>query len=194
MLPDFPKVRMFTKDILMKRFNKQVFQKTGIMQNMPIEELHEGNRVVLHRYDGSTQRVSMKAIGSEMRLERDEFIENGLKAIIEAMDKTAGSIARKQTKCFFKQLDDICVETGQTYDAKGQPLSYDMILNQFETFDIDFDNNGQPLMPTIIAPPKLQEKFENLEITKKQEKRFEEIIEQKRSEWHYRESNRKLVN
>jgi len=194
MLPDFPKVRIFAHEILMTRFHKQVFQETGIMRDIPKEEIHEGNRVELHRYDGSTQKVSMKPTVSEMRLERDKFKKKGLSAVLEAMDQTAADIARKQTKYFFEQLDDICDQAGQTYDAKGQPLSYDLILKQFEMIEIDFDENDQPLMPTIVSDPKVQEKFGKLEITKEQKKRFEEIIEQKRSEWHYRESHRKLVN
>ena len=194
MLPDFPKVRIFAHEKLMNRFHRLVFQKTGIMQDIPKEEIHEGNRVELHRYNGTKQKVAMTPTVSEMRLERDEFKEKGLSAVLEAMDQTAADIARKQTKYFFEQLDDICDQAGQIYDAKGQPLSYDLILKQFEMIQVDFDENGQPLMPTIISGPKVQEKFDKLEITKEQEKRFEEIIEQKRSEWHYRESDRKLVN
>ncbi len=194
MLPDFPKVREFTNEKMMIWFHRRVFQKTGIMQEILKEEIHEGNRVELHRYDGTKQKVSMKPTVSEMRLERDEFKEKGLPAVLTAMDKTAADIARKQTKYFFEQLDDICEQAGQTYDAKGQPLSYDLILEQFEMVQIDFDENGQPLMPTILSGPKIHEIFDKLEITEEQEKRFEEIIEQKRSEWHYRESDRKLVN
>ena len=193
MLPDFPKVRKFAHEILVARFHKQV-QETGIMQGLPKEKIHEGNRVELHRYDGTKQKVSMKSTVSEMRLERDKFEEKGLPAVLEAMDQTAADMAEKQTKDFFEQFDDICEQAGQTYDAKGQPLSFDLILDLLETIQIDFDENGQPLMPTLVSGREIQEKFDKLEMTKEQEKRFEEIIEQKRSEWHYRESDRKLVN
>ncbi len=192
MLPDFPKVRILAHEILMKWFHKQVFQKTGIMQDIPKEEIHEGNRMELQRYNGTKQKVSMKPTVSEMRLERDKFEEKGLPAVLEAMDQTAADMAGKQAKYFFEQLDDICDQSGQTYDAKGQPLSFDLILDQLETIQIDFDENGQPLMPILVSGREIQEKFGKLVITNEQEKRLEEIIEQKRSEWHYRESDRKL--
>lgn len=194
MLPDFPKVRLYAHEILMKQFHKQVFSKTGIMQDIPKEEINEGDRVELHRYDGSKQKVAMTPTESEMLLERDTFQKTGLSAVLEAIDKTTTDMAGKQTKHFFEQLDDICDQSGQTYDAKGQPLSYDLILDQFEMIDIDFDENGLPLMPTIVSGANVKEKFDKLVITKEQERRFEKIIEQKRSEWYYRESDRKLVN
>ncbi len=101
MLPDFPKVRKFADDILMNWFRRRVFQKSGVMQDIPAEVLHEGNRVELHRYDGSVQVISMKPTASELRLEKNEFQKKGLGAVIGAMDRTAADMARKQTKPFF---------------------------------------------------------------------------------------------
>jgi hypothetical protein len=101
MLPDFPKVRKFADEILMNWFRRRVFQKSGVMQDIPAEVLHEGNRVELHRYDGSVQVISMKPTASELRLEKNEFQKKGLGAVIGAMDRTAADMARKQTKPFF---------------------------------------------------------------------------------------------
>ena len=92
MLPDFPKVRIFAHEKLMNRFHRLVFQKTGIMQDIPKEEIHEGNRVELHRYNGTKQKVAMTPTVSEMRLERDKFKEKGLPAVLEAMDQTAADV------------------------------------------------------------------------------------------------------
>jgi hypothetical protein len=194
MLPDFPEVRKFAQEILTKRFQKQVFQRSGIMQDIPKEVLYEGDRVELHRYDGSVQVVSMEPTKSELRLEENEFRKKGLGAVIEAMDKTAADMAEEQTKSFFRQLDEICKESGQTYDAKGQSLSYDLVLTALETTDIDFDAKGEPILPTLVTGSQMYEKIKNLEITKEQKERFEEIIERKRNDWRERESNRKLVN
>lgn len=82
MLPDFPKVRKFADEILMSWFRRRVFQKSGVMQDIPAEVLHEGNRVELHRYDGSVQVISMKPTASELRLEKNEFQKKGLGAVI----------------------------------------------------------------------------------------------------------------
>ena len=101
MLPDFPKVRKFADEILMNWFRRRVFQKSEVMQDIPAEVLHEGNRVELHRYDGSVQVISMKPTASELRLEKNEFQKKGLGAVIGAMDRTAADMARKQTKPFF---------------------------------------------------------------------------------------------
>ncbi len=95
MLPDFPKVRKFADETLMRWFRRRVFQKSGVLQDIPAEVLYEGNRVKLHRYDGSVQIISMKPTQSELRLEQNEFRKKGLGAVIDAMDRTAADMARK---------------------------------------------------------------------------------------------------
>jgi len=193
MLPDFPKVRKFADEILMRWFQRRMFQKTGIMQDIIKEVMHEGNRVELHRYDGTISKVSIGATESEFRLEKEEFEKKGLGAVIEAMDKTAADMAKKQSELFFQQLDEIVEETGQKIDAKGRPLSLDLFLETLEMMPIDFDENGEPLMPAILSSPSFKEKFDRLEETDEQRERFEELIERKRSDWRERESDRKLV-
>ena len=114
MLPDFPKVRKFADEILMNWFRRRVFQKSGVMQDIPAEVLHEGNRVELHRYDGSVQVISMKPTASELRLEKNEFQKKGLGAVIRLTSK------RRQLKPFLSK-QNCCVRIGQrkTIDAHG---------------------------------------------------------------------------
>ena len=124
----------------------------------------------------------------------EEFEKFGLNAVLKTLDKTASDVAEKQTKFFFSRLDAICEESGQTSDAKGRPMSYDLIFEMLEGFDIDFDDRGSPLLPTIISSQKIKSCFDKVEMTDEQKERFEELIEQKRSEWRDRESNRRLVS
>ena len=194
MLPDFPKVRDYASDLLKKWFYGRVSERTGVLQEMKNRILHEGDKVELHRSDGSTDSVAMESQRAEIRLELEDFKKFGLNAVLKTLDKTANDVAEKQTKFFFNRLNKICEESGQTSDAKGRPISYDLILEMLEGVDIDFDNRGNPLFPTIISSPKVKMFFDKAEITDEQKEKLEKLVEQKRSEWRDRESNRKLVN
>ena len=193
MLPDFPEVRTHMSEILKRRFHQRVAEGTGVLQKMKSRPLHEGNRLEFHRYDSSVDRVEMKPIGSKLQLRLDDFRRKGPEAVLEALDKTAADIAQKQSRFFFKRLDEICDETGQSVDAKGQPLSWDLIIQQLETIDIDFDENGRPILPTFIPTPRAPVAFAKIEPSDEENERFERLIEDKRAAWRDRESDRRLV-
>jgi hypothetical protein len=129
-----------------------------------------------------------------MTIRCDDLEKRGLSAILEAMEQTANEMAKQQTKHFITRLDEICKESGQVYDAKGQPLTFDTLLGLLETIDIDFDQRGQPLMPTILSGSDVVKKIGDLKITDEQNKRYSEILERKYSEWRDRESNRRLAD
>lgn len=194
MLPDFPKVRDYASEILRKWFYERVSKRTGVLQEMKNRVLHEGDKVELHRSDGSIDIVAMESQSAEIRLELEEFKKFGLNAVLKTLDKTAIDVAEKQTKFFFSRLNTICDESGQTSDAKGRPISYDLIFEMLEGIDIDFDDSGNPIFPTLISSPKIKSCFDKVEMTDEQKERFEKLIEQKRSEWRDRESDRRLVS
>ena len=194
MFPEFPKVRDYANNILGKWFYGRVSKKTGVLQEMKKRILHEGDKVELHRSDGSVDLVAMESQRSEIRLELEEFKEFGLNAVLKTLDKTACDVAEKQIKFFFGKLNETCEESGQVFDAKGRPLSYDLIFEMLEGFDIDFDDRGNPLFPTLFSSPQIKYYLDKAEMTDEQNERFKELIQQKRSEWRDRESNRRLVS
>lgn len=194
MLPDFPSVRRHASDILRKWFQKRVSQRTGVLQQMKPRPLEEGDKLEFHRLDGSVDRVPMKRVGSRLELHLDDFRDKGLQAVLEALDRTAADLAEKQSKAFFRRLEEVCDEAGQTFDAEGHPLSFELLTELLSTMDIDFDEKGAPLLPTLMSSPRAREMFTKMEITDEQEERFEKVIEEKRAAWRDRESNRRLVN
>ena len=194
MLPDFPRVRTHVSEILKKWFHDRVAQRTGILQKMKARPVHEGNKVELHRYDGSVECVAMKTVRSKLQLRLEDFEQKGLEAVLEALDKTAVELAQGQSRLLFERLDEICDETGQSVDAEGRPLSWDLIIEGFETIDIDFDEEGNPMLPTIVSSPQMQAALGQIERSDEQKERFDKLIEKKRAAWRERESDRRLVS
>jgi hypothetical protein len=194
MLPDFPKVRSEATRILEAWFEGRRGQRLGIMQQMKNVVMHEGHRTSLHRWDGSVEQKPMKKLGAPIRLMREDLEEKGFGAVLEALDKTAQDIADKQGKFFIQRLKETLEEAGQTIEAKGQPLTFDLVLDLLEKIEFDFDEHGQPIWPSALSGPSLAEKAKAWTITDEQKQRLEAIVERKRITWRDREGDRKLVS
>lgn len=94
---------------------------------------------------------------------------------------------------FYSYLDRICAAAGTSVDAKGQPVSYDLILRMLDSIDIDFDQNGNPEMPTLVMHPTMAEQIRRLpQPTEAQLKALGDLIDRKRQEHSARQRRRKL--
>ncbi len=194
MLPDMPTVRDYGQQWLYHFYLNESAKKTGFMQAMRQPEiLQEGNKTKLLRYDGTIDDVPMKRIRTKIEIKTDDLEQHGLKEVLKVLDKAANDMAGKQSKNFIERLNQICDETGQVYDNKGQPLTFDSILDLLDSMPIDFDEKGQPIMPSFVAGPRVIKQLLKQETSDEQIKKQNEIIERKYSEWRDRESDRRLV-
>ena len=194
MLPDFPKVRENANEMLRRWFERHRAAHTGIMREIKAVVMREGNRMRLLRSDGSVDRRALKKMGAAIRLEKNDLDKKGLKAVLEAVQKAAADLGRKQSKFFFQQLHETLEEAGQVGDAGGKPFTFDRMLEALEMVDIDFDEQGQPMWPTFVCGRALYETAQKWVLTDEQKKKHEELTERKRLAWREREGNRRLVS
>jgi hypothetical protein len=93
---------------------------------------------------------------------------------------------------FFKGLGEITNAVGTSLDAGGEPFSFDMLNDILEKLHIQFDEEGEPILPTLVMHPKMAERIGNMKPTPEQEKRYAEIIERKRAEHYAKKRTRRL--
>ena len=194
MLPDFPGVREQANKLLGHRFQQQVAAGTGVMREIRTVVMHEGHRMELHRADGSTERRSLKKMGTTISIRTDDLARDGLQAVLAAMDVAATDLADKQSSFFYARLDETIDEAGQSLDAGGRPFTWDVLLEGLEIVDIDFDVRGQPMWPTLMCGRALYETAQKWVLTDDHERKYKELVERKRIAWREREGDRKLVS
>ncbi len=192
MLPEFPKVRDDVNTILMKKFKKMINFETNLPDFKETFQ-YEGKTMHIQRHDGSEETTCFSGMGVKLTINLEDLKQKGLRAIFDCFENAAKDLADQKVKLILSRLDEICEKSGQTYDAKGKPFSYDLLLDTLETIEFDFDEDGNPKLPTFLVGSVMHSKIQNLEVTPKEEERLNEIIEKKRHEWRSRESNRKLV-
>lgn len=197
MLPDYPKVkRKIEEDI--NTFLQNLAREDPLLMLIKEEQQFEGNRMSLRTESGKLDQSYYKEIGGEYKIKREDVIIKGPMAYIENIKKMAEDIKRQKAKLLFDEIKESVDKTGNIVNGKGQPFTFELLMQVLEKVWVDFNEKGNPIMPAIVVPPesgvKLKQKLTEWEANPKYKKRFDEIIEKKRKQWHDRESNRKLVD
>jgi len=108
--------------------------------------------------------------------------------LVDMSESQRKSLARH----FFKNISEITDATGRTVNAKGQPLTVDLILDLLEKVEFGFDDDGNPQYPTLVLPPGAIERLKKFQFTPEQEKRRKQIIEEKRARFNASKRTRRL--
>jgi predicted DNA-binding protein (UPF0251 family) len=197
MLPDFPKLKEKLQKLLIARTKMVQSAYMNPLSDVPKARIFEGNRTILVREDGSVEEIEIKEMKAEMEINLKEIETITLPDILEKFDTTAKELAMQQSKVFYDEIGKAVEKVGNVIDIKGKSFSIDDFLKMLDMIWLDFDENGNPNFPTIVAGEKtfksISEVLPQLETDQECKKRLAEIIERKREEWRARESNRKLV-
>ena len=135
---------------------------------------------------------SMFAVSGESSLSWDSIHNGKLDDYIHFLVDISESQRKSLARNFFKNISEITDATGRSVDAKGQPLTVDLILDLLEKVEFGFDDDGNPQYPTLVLPPDAIEKLKKLRFTPDQEKRWIEIIEEKRARFNASKRTRRL--
>lgn len=199
MLPDFPKAKKKLTEMLLMRFRNRSKQHMGPFGQARVKAIHEGKGAwILKREDGSIDdRGRLKETGVDMTFEKDEMEKLSFEDVLKKFDQAADEMGKKISGDMYQSLNDILEETGNKIDGRGEPFSVDKFFEVFDKIFINFDENGEPQLPSIVAGPELVARIQSVlaEIytDAKNKERYDQIIERKRQEWRDRENSRKLV-
>jgi len=135
---------------------------------------------------------SMFTVSGESSLSWDSIhngkIDDYTRFLVDISESQRKSLARH----LFKNISEITDATGQTVNAKGQPLTVDLILDLLEKVEFGFDDDGNPQYPTLFLSSAAIERLKKLEFTPEQEKRRQQIIEEKRARFNASKRTRRL--
>ncbi len=197
MFPDFPKIKLEIKKNFENYLRKQS-RSDPLIGSITQILIHEGDKLAYHTVDGDKKETSFDEIQSKFSIKNDKIIAEGPKALVPIANEIAGDLQKQLGRNIFAKLDETAKETGNIVDGKGAGISPDLVLKALEKMQIDFDDDGNPCMPTMFVGPdlakKIQDKLPEWEKDKEYKKKFENLMEKKKEEWNDRESNRKLVD
>jgi hypothetical protein len=118
---------------------------------------------------------------------RDTDIEEFLPIILKVVDEYVSAMG----STFANIARDITDATGNTIDAGGRPLSWDLIIDGLEQKEIAFDKDGR-MNETLVMNPKTAALLASIEMTPAQTARLERVLQKKRDEWDAKQRTRRL--
>jgi hypothetical protein len=117
--------------------------------------------------------------------------ETDVDAFTAAICGAAAQYTEAMGKTFFRIARDITDATGNSIDAEGRLLSWDLVLDMLETAEVTFDNDGKPTTQLVMSP-KIATLLHAIEQTPEQEQRFQEIMQRKKDAWDAQQRPRRL--
>lgn len=185
-------VNTYVKSEVEKR--SQIF---SLIQNKRI--IHEGIKGKYNTMDGKEKDLIFKEIGSTKTFSKEELKNLSLPNFLKILQDVILDMSKQIEGGIFEDLNKTIEETGNTFDAKGEKLSIELLLKAYEKLPIDFEE-GKAIMPTIVTSPKGAEDYQTAlkshtpEQRETYDKKFNELLRQKYEEFVSRENSRKLVD
>ncbi len=198
MLPDYPKVKARLVEKFMDRMKLVHKAHLSVFAEVPPTIMHEGNRHVLTREDGSVDEMTPKRMEAEATLEFDMRKAENLEVsqILKLIDTIAEGLAKEKFKVFLQTMDEAVTKVGNVVDPnkKGVEAFFDGMEKRL----LDFDENGQPgptqfLVGSEETAGKIRDILRQIMETPELRRRYDAIIDKKREEWRDREIARNVV-
>jgi hypothetical protein len=196
MLPDFPK----SKKLIGRQINEfskaaMKFHSGAFFRDVPHRIMHEGNSFVSEYSESLSHTTDIKKIESSFQWDIEEVLKN--KALLfEKLSELARHMADQQTRLAIETISDVTEKVGNVVRSTGDVTPED-IFGMYEKVQIDFNADGTPRMPSIIAGDamliKIRKALEIISNDAEYKKKFDAIIETQKAQWNDRENNRKLV-
>jgi hypothetical protein len=129
------------------------------------------------------------AISYGISMTAAEIISTDSAVLGEKLDSWADQYLASLMPQIFAAMGQATDAFGNSLDGGGQPLSWSLFGDLLERIEIDFDDDGTPRMPTMVTSPG----FKGLPMpTEEEERRLNDIIEQKRTKFLAQRRHREL--
>jgi hypothetical protein len=194
MLPTFPtiiKLRREANVAAIKMAVRQMAPQFGLIgSNIQFE----GTSHSITRADASVDETDMEPVSAEMQVVMGTPLKDFTPQVIEAhLVGVARQMAEGMSRHFFKVLDRVTSEHGMVVDAKGGPMTEDLILDAIEKMDHTFEEDGSWNAPTILTSQQIVEVLGGKTISPETNSRLAKILERKRDDFRCRQARRVLA-
>lgn len=142
---------------------------------------------------GEVAETPLKYHGYTYSMEFDDAINGVSDGLIASLDEAADQQVASITSHLLEHVNQVTEAFGNNIDAAGEPPSHDLLNSMLEKVEISFDEQGNPIMPTLYAHPDTMERLRNLPPpTAEQAKARNDIIERKRKAYNEGKRKRQL--
>lgn len=139
-----------------------------------------GGRVANDRGQEEEPGDGLIPVTATMQLPFEALEAGDADRLIETLVGAAKEMKSEMTRRTFARMDEIAEEHGMTVDARGRPFSADLFVEMLEKIDIEFDESGKAIMPSVVVHPSNMEKLRAALDTDDAKERIAAVIAKKK--------------
>jgi hypothetical protein len=197
MLPDFPDEKKVFENIASTRLRATKNRRMPLFPDSDAIVFFEGDRNSMTTADGCYNDDKFESITADIELSNEQLENLTIKGLFDHLDRLALQLGERQMTQIIGILDRTCEAHGQVYHQRGPNDHVEALLTMMDMIDLEFDINGDPILPDILAGPDAAPKINMAVQTIYDDPdllcRYKIIISRQRDKWRDRQSNRKLV-
>jgi hypothetical protein len=193
-LPLYPQVKRDLEDFLLDLAKNSARQQLGPFMESPRHTQHEGSRHTFNTVDGVEDETEYHEFKAEQLLSSSEIANLDFGDALKLVIEKGRELGQEEARYHFRKIDEIVTQIGNTVSG---PLTVETFFASLEKMFFTFDMQGNPRLPTIVVPPGLESKLQQLHRdldTDESKTRFARLIELKREQWNEEQNRRKLVD
>ncbi len=199
-LPKYPKLKTKIAKLLMDYFEGEAQKELGPFEGVRRLIQHEGKTLVHNTIDDNTKRKELKYVeaSTEYLVKYADVPDMDAGDVMKMLQEKAKDFGGQQARYHYKVLDETTKEVGNVVTGKNEPFNIDMFLEVMEKIQIEFDEFGQPNMPTMVVAPANAERaktvLEQADSDPETKERWRQMMAKKKEEYDAEQARRKLVD
>jgi hypothetical protein len=198
MLPAFPKIEKLCHETARQLVDDLAARRAPLLKLIGNHYLHEGSHSAIFRHDESIGESPLHQITGEVEVKPIPIVKFLQIERPRLLIEMAEQFAKGKSKTIYAELDRAIAETGNVIDAKGKPLSEQVILETLQKMDHTFEPDGTWNPPTILASREIIERLHQSESESGADSNefqvaLSKILDKKRDDFRRREADRVLV-
>ena len=151
--------------------------------------MYRGRNYVESNKSNGTVDPPIMATRTVFSLSHDLVASGDADGLLAEIDAVAEKYVSQVMPQFFENLSMVTSAFGNVRDAGGQPLTWDMVLDMLDGMEVAFDEDDNPVLPSLCAGPGFALPPER---TPEQTTRLEAIVAGKRDAYIARRRHRRI--
>lgn len=198
MLPDFANEKAHMMRLLRAVLDDARRAASPVVGQMREIAVHEGRFTRHVDQFGRATGSPLREFRESLSMTDEECKSASFDDLMHRAASMGRSMAEKQERAFFCEVQKATMEAGTQLDARGKRFDPSMLLDAIDRMNIEFDDWGQPRMPSAYVSPEmaayLRDNALDWEAVRELRRRYFDLIARKRREWRAREADRRLVD
>lgn len=199
-LPKYPQLKKKLAKMMMDFFETSTKNELGPLRDVRRFIQHEGKTLIHNTMDNNAKDKELKyvEVKTDFRVAYADIPNMGPEDVLKILQDKAKDFGSQQAKHQYQVIAQTTEETGNVVNGNGKAFTIDTFFEVMEKIQIDFDEFGNPNMPTMVvgssgaeqAKKVIQEAEQNPDI----KKRMDELMLKKKEEHDAEQARRKLVD